>query len=86
MLQLINIRFLFKISILFCPFGPYALQRINAENSKQVFPEKELRSHRPNFHINVSVSDLYILAIDLPIMLQEICGQNLVMYKLLTDT
>jgi hypothetical protein len=28
----------------------------------------------PNFHIHVSVSDLYIPTIDLPILLQEICG------------
>jgi hypothetical protein len=41
---------------------------------KQIFPEKELQSHRPNFHIHVSVSDLYIPTIDLPILLQEICG------------
>ncbi len=25
--------------------------------SKQIFPEKELRGHSPNFHIHVSVSD-----------------------------
>jgi hypothetical protein len=30
--------------------------------------------HSPNFQIHVSVSDLYIPAIDLPILLQEICG------------
>jgi hypothetical protein len=45
----------------------------NAENSKQIFPEKGLRGHNPNFHIHVSVSDLYIPTIDLPILLQEIC-------------
>jgi hypothetical protein len=28
-----------------------ALQRTNTENSKQIFPEKELRGHSPNFHI-----------------------------------
>ncbi len=37
-----------------------ALQRTNTENWKQIFPEKELRGHSPNFHIHVSVSDLYI--------------------------
>jgi hypothetical protein len=46
----------------------YALQRHNAENSKQIFPEKELRS--PN-KIHVSMSDFYIPAIDLAILLQE---------------
>ncbi len=42
------------------------LQRTNNENSKQIFPEKELRGHSPNFHIHVSVSHLYIPTIDLP--------------------
>jgi hypothetical protein len=48
-----------------------ALQRHNTENSKQIFPEKELRGHNPNFHIHLSVRDLYIPTIDLPILLQE---------------
>jgi hypothetical protein len=30
------------------------------QNPIYVFPEKELRSLSPNFHIHVSVSDLYI--------------------------
>jgi hypothetical protein len=55
-----------------------ALQRTNTENLKQIFPEKELRGHSPNFHVQVSVSDLYIPTIDLPILLQEICGPILV--------
>ncbi len=37
-----------------------ALQRTNTENSKQLFPEKELRGHSPHFHIHVPVSDLKI--------------------------
>jgi hypothetical protein len=41
---------------------------------------------RPNFHIHVSVSDLYIPKIDLPILLQEICGPILGIYKSLTET
>jgi hypothetical protein len=48
--------------------------RTNTENLKQIFPEKELRGHSPNFHIHISVSDLYIPTIDLPILLQEIYG------------
>jgi hypothetical protein len=40
-----------------------ALQRHNTENWKQIFPVKELRSLSPNFHIHVSVSDLYITPI-----------------------
>ncbi len=34
-------------------------------------PRKELRSLSPNFHIHVSVSNLYIPTIGLPILLQE---------------
>ncbi len=30
------------------------------ENPIYLFPEKELRSFSPSFHIHVSVSDLYI--------------------------
>jgi hypothetical protein len=46
------------------------LQRHNRQNSKQIFPEKELRGLSPNFHIHVSVSDLFIPTIGLPILLQ----------------
>jgi hypothetical protein len=42
-------------------------------NLKQIFPEKELRGHSPNFHIHVSVNDVNIPTIDLTILLQEIC-------------
>ncbi len=52
-------------------FFIHALQRNNTENSKQIFPEKELRCHRTNFHIHGSVRDLYIPTIDLPILVQE---------------
>jgi hypothetical protein len=34
-----------------------ALQRQNAKNLKQIFPEKEYRGLSPNFHIHVSVSE-----------------------------
>ncbi len=61
-----------------------ALQRTNTENMKQIFPEKEMRGHNPNFHIHVSVSDLYIPMIQLPVLLQEICGLILGIYKSLT--
>jgi hypothetical protein len=33
--------------------------------------QEELRGHSSNFHIHVSVSDLYIPTIGLPILLQE---------------
>ncbi len=39
--------------------------------SKHIFPEKGLRGPSPNFHIHVSVCDLYIPMISLPIQLQE---------------
>jgi hypothetical protein len=49
----------------------HTLQRHNIENLKQIIPEKELRGLSPNFHIHVSVSDLYIPTIGLPILLKE---------------
>jgi hypothetical protein len=57
------------------------MQGYYTENSKQIFPEKELRGLSPNFHIHVSVSDSYILTIGLPIMLQEKRGPILGIYK-----
>jgi hypothetical protein len=36
------------------------LQRTNTKNSKQIFPEEELRGHSPNFPIHMSVSDSFI--------------------------
>jgi hypothetical protein len=63
-----------------------ALQRQNAQISKQIFPEKEYRGLSPNFHIHASVSDLYIPKIGLPILLEEICRRILGLYKSLTDT
>jgi hypothetical protein len=47
------------------------LQRHNTENSKQISPGKELRGYSPNSYIHVSVSDLYIPLINLPILPQE---------------
>jgi hypothetical protein len=41
------------------------------EKSSYVFPEKELRGLSPNFHIHVSVSDLYIPRIGPQISLQQ---------------
>jgi hypothetical protein len=46
----------------------------NTENLKQILPEKELRGQGPYYHIHVYVSALYIPTIDLPILLQEMCG------------
>jgi hypothetical protein len=62
------------------------LQRHNIENTKQIYPEKELLGHRPNLHIHVSVRDSYIPMIDLPIRCRKICGLILGRYNTLTDT
>jgi hypothetical protein len=52
-----------------------------------VFPEKEYyQGLSPNFHIHVSVSELYIPTMELPFLLEEICGPILGIYKSLTDT
>jgi hypothetical protein len=58
------------------------LQRQNAENLKQIFPEKEYRGLSPNFHVYVSVSELHILTMGLPFLLEEICGPILGIYRL----
>ena len=69
-----------------CPDQEPTLQRQNTEISKQIFPEKEYRGLSPNFHIHVSVSELYIPKMELPFLLEEICGPILGIYKSLTDT
>jgi hypothetical protein len=48
---------------------------------KQIFPEKEYRGLSPNFHINVSVSELNIPTMGLPFLLEGICGPILGIYK-----
>jgi hypothetical protein len=50
------------------------LQRQNAENWKQIFPEKDYRGLSPNFHFMCPVSELYIPTMGLPFLLEEICG------------
>ncbi len=55
------------------------------QNLKQIFPEKEYRGLSPNFHIHVSVSELYIPTMGLPFLLEGICGRILGIYKSLTD-
>jgi hypothetical protein len=52
----------------------------------KIFPEKEYWGLSPNFHIHVSVSELYVLTMGLPFLLEEICGPILGIYKSLTDT
>ncbi len=78
-----------KVKVTSFYFSPKVttLQRTNTENSKQIFPGKELRSHSPNFKIGVFfVSDLYIPTIDLSILLQEKSRPILGIHKSLTDT
>ncbi len=62
------------------------LQRQNAENLKQIFPEKEYWGLSPNFHNHVSVSELYSPPMGLHFLLEEICGPILGICKSLTDT
>jgi hypothetical protein len=57
--------------VIFAPNLFITLQRYNTENSKQIFPEEELRGLSPNSYIYKSVIDSYIPAISLPILLQE---------------
>jgi hypothetical protein len=61
---------------------------------KQIEPALQKNQYR-KFETNIprigiprpqSVSDLYIPMIDLPILLQEICGPILGIYKSLTET
>ena len=56
------------------------------ENPIYIFLFWELRSLSPNFHIHVSVSDLYIPRIGLPIWLQQNRQTDPGKYKLLTNT
>ncbi len=58
-----------------CPECPcfHTLQRQNAENLKQIFPEKEYQGLSPNLHVHVSVSELYMPMMGLPVLLEEIC-------------
>jgi hypothetical protein len=65
----------------------HTLQRQNAENLKQIIPEKDYRGLSPNFHIHVSVTELlYIPTMGLPVLLEEICGPILGIYKSLKET
>ncbi len=65
----------------------HTLQRNNTENSKQIFPEKELHGHSPNFRIHVSLNDLCIPTIGLPILLQgNMWTDPIGVFRSLTDT
>jgi hypothetical protein len=49
----------------------HALKRHSTENSKQIFLEMNLRGLAPDFHIHVSVWNLYIPTIGPPIFAAE---------------
>ncbi len=82
--------FLTLLSFLLSSLLLSTLQTHNTENSKQIFPEKELRGLSPSFQIHVSVSDLHMLRICLPILLlqccRKMCGPILGIYKSPTVT
>ncbi len=56
------------------------------EDSIYVFPEMKLHGRDPNFHIHVSVSDLYTPTIGLPTVFSAGGGPIVGHYKSLTDT
>jgi hypothetical protein len=59
----------------------------NTENLlKQIFPKKEFLGHQSQYPHSCVCERLYIPTIDLFILLQEICGLILGIYKSLTDT
>ncbi len=61
----------FNVQLYMAVWKKSTLQRHNTENSKKIFPERELRGLSPYCHIHVSVSDLCIPMIGLTILLQE---------------
>ncbi len=50
--------------------GPSCTAKILYRKLEKIFPERKLRGLSPNFYIHISVSDLYISTIQLPIWLQ----------------
>ena len=49
-------------------------------------PRKGISGPQSQFHIHVSVSELYIPTMGLPVLLEEICRLILGIYKSLKDT
>jgi hypothetical protein len=62
-----------SLSTLFSLFSAYTVNLClyREENPIYVLPEKKLRGLSSNFHIHVSVSDLYVPTISLPNFLQQ---------------
>ncbi len=65
-------------------WGAHCKERI--EKFKTIIPRKGIAWPQSQFPHSVSVCDLYIPTIDLPILLQELCGPILGVYKSLTAT
>jgi hypothetical protein len=59
------------VSIHLCFCERFIYSDDSKENPMYVLSEKKLRGLSPNFHIHVSVSDLYILTIGPHIFLQQ---------------
>ncbi len=64
-------------------FGKISLHTALQSDPIYVFTEMKLRDLVPNFHIHVTVSNLYIPTISPPILLQQ---PMMGIYKSLTDT
>ncbi len=73
-----------------CRDNVSTLQRQNAENLKQMFPEKEYRGRGISVPISTFMclwaNYTYIPTMGLPFLLEEICRLILGIYKSLTDT
>ncbi len=53
---------------------------------KLLFPKQNYNLLSPRSYTHISVRDSYISKVGLPILLQEICGAILGIYRSLTDT
>ncbi len=65
---------LYSVHIVLCFMHQQSLKKTTTHCKEiwiYVFPEKELRGLSPNFHIHVSVSDLYIPTFGTPVFLQQ---------------
>jgi hypothetical protein len=62
---------------------PHCKDTVQYHKFEKTFPDMKLRGLVPISCINVSVSDLYIPRIGLPILLQKIGGPMFGIYKLL---
>ncbi len=68
-----------------CSLGRFTAKNQYRELETNIPRKGIARPHSANFHSHVSVLDLCIPTINLPILLQEICGPILGIYKSLSD-